>query len=40
MEHLIASKCPNHVRLILFVAAILLTGCDHGFSFHPEEMTP
>jgi hypothetical protein len=40
MEHCPAFKCPNLVRLILLIAATLLTGCDHGFEFHPEDLTP
>lgn len=30
----------NIVRIFLILAAVLLTGCDYGFTFHPEEMTP
>ena len=28
------------MRAVLFVAIVILTGCDYGFTFHPEEMTP
>jgi hypothetical protein len=28
------------VRAVLILAAVILTGCDYGFTFHPEQMTP
>ena len=28
------------MRAVLILAAALLGGCDYGFKFHPEEMTP
>src|SRR5271169_2594360 len=28
------------MRTVLILAAALLGGCDYGFNFHPEEMTP
>lgn len=27
------------MRILLILATVLLTGCDYGFTFHPEEMT-
>ena len=28
------------ILAILILTAAFLTGCDYGFTFHPEEMTP
>jgi hypothetical protein len=30
----------NMVRVVLILATVLLTGCNYGFTFHLEEMTP